>query len=121
MKDIFIKRIYDYPVKHDEYRILVDRVWPRGISKNRAMLDEWNKRIAPSEELRRWFNHEEEKFDEFSLRYEKELLEVENDLKRILKIAKDKKICLLYGAKNKMFNQAIVLQRILIKKVLKDN
>ncbi|MCF1422966.1 DUF488 family protein [Mangrovimonas sp. AS18] len=73
---------------------MVDRFWPRGISKKGANLYEWDKKIVPSEKVRRWFNHKKEKFDEFSRRYEKELLKAENNLERIFKIAKDKKICL---------------------------
>lgn len=120
MKKITIKRIYEKPSENDGYRILVDRIWPRGVSRINAKLDEWNKTVAPSEALRKWFNHQEEKFEEFSLRYQKELLKAEKDLYRIIDIAKDKKVCLVYGAKNEKFNQAVVLQKALIDKAIKD-
>ena len=67
-----IERIYESTASDDSYRVLVDRLWPRGISKERAALDEWNKEIAPTDELRKWFNHGPEKFPEFSRRYMKE-------------------------------------------------
>lgn len=69
MLPITIKRIYEHPSKTDGYRILVDRLWPRGISKEEAQLNEWNKKIAPSTELRKWFDHQEERFPEFSKKY----------------------------------------------------
>ena len=68
-----IERIYESTPSDNSYRVLVDRLWPRGISKERAALDEWNKEIAPTDELRKWFNHDPEKFPEFSRRYMKEL------------------------------------------------
>ena len=110
---ITIKRIYEAPSKEDGYRILIDRVWPRGISKEQVKLDEWNKNIAPSTELRKWFDHREERFKEFARRYESELSDAQEDLEHIRHIAKNKKVCLLYGAKDEEFNQAVVLQRIL--------
>lgn len=71
--EIQIKRIYEPPSPLDGYRVLIDRIWPRGVKKNGAKLDEWNKDIAPSTELRKWFGHIPERFDEFSLRYQTEL------------------------------------------------
>lgn len=68
--EIQIKRIYEPPSPLDGYRVLIDRIWPRGVKKNGAKLDEWNKDIAPSTELRKWFGHIPERFDEFSLRYQ---------------------------------------------------
>lgn len=118
MKEIQIKRIYEdvsmgTQYTDGTYRILIDRLWPRGISKEEAKLDEWNKEIAPSNELRKWFDHREERFVEFSLRYKKELIKHEDDLNRLVNISATKNLLLLYGAKNKDFNQAVVLQRIL--------
>lgn len=120
MNSIKTKRIYDVPAKSDGYRILVDRVWPRGVSKSKAALDEWNKNLAPSEGLRKWFNHDDKKFEAFSQRYQRELLRVEDELKRILELAKDQQVCLVYGAKNKDFNQAVVLQTVLTAKIHKE-
>ena len=75
MKDIEIKRVYDKRTKEDGRRILIDRLWPRGLSKEDAHVDEWIKELAPSTELRKWFNHKPELFEEFSKRYKKELKE----------------------------------------------
>ncbi|MCB0453355.1 MAG: DUF488 family protein, partial [Aequorivita sp.] len=73
MIDIKIKRIYEDASKNDGFRILVDRIWPRGVSKKDAKLDEWMKEIAPSTELRKWFDHKEDRFAEFEKKYYKEL------------------------------------------------
>lgn len=113
MKPITTKRIYEKPAKNDGFRMLVDRVWPRGVSKEEAKLDGWNKEIAPSTELRKWFDHKKEHFDEFKKRYREELEGHRDDLEKIAKIAKDKKLTLLYGAKNKEMNQAVVLKETL--------
>lgn len=107
------KRIYEEAAKNDGYRMLVDRIWPRGISKEEAQLDEWNKDMAPSDDLRKWFGHKQEKFLEFKERYRKELEDKEEEFHRIRKIAEKKRICLLYGAKDKEHNQAIVLKELL--------
>ena len=114
MKTIDIKRIYDEPSDKDDYRILVDRLWPRGISKVEANLDEWNKEIAPSTELRKWFDHKEERFDEFARLYREELLTKEEELNKLRTIAKKNDITLLYGAKDPKLNQAIVLRDVLL-------
>lgn len=113
MKKIIIKRIYDSAAENDGYRILVDRIWPRGVSKEEAKLDEWNKDVAPSTELRKWFGHEEEKFDEFVKKYKKELDAQKDELKKIRDIGKKQQICLLYGAKDEKHNQAVVLKSVL--------
>ncbi|HRO97341.1 MAG TPA: DUF488 family protein, partial [Ferruginibacter sp.] len=93
----------------------VDRLWPRGVSKEAAALDEWNKNIAPSTELRKWFNHKPELFEEFKSRYLEELKSCRTELERILAIAQHQKLCLLYGAKNQEMNQAVVLKSVLEK------
>src|SRR5690554_525266 len=120
MDKIQIKRIYDdlsaeSDTSESTYRVLVDRLWPRGISKDKAKLDEWNKEIAPSTELRKWFDHEEDKFKEFSKKYKKELTAHTDELERLSDISKQKKLVLLYGAKNENFNQAIVLQQVILE------
>lgn len=117
MTPILIKRIYEEAAKNDGYRILVDRLWPRGISKERAKLDEWIKTIAPSTELRKWFDHKEERFEEFTKRYNDELLLQNQELNRIREIANEKQVTLLYSAKNTQLNQAIVLKNLLMKKL----
>jgi uncharacterized protein YeaO (DUF488 family) len=115
MESIKIKRIYDNPSVDDGYRILVDRIWPRGISKKDANLDEWNKEIAPSTELRKWFGHKEERFDEFGRLYCEELMTKTDELTRLKTLAKREVITLLYGAKNLAINHAVVLKEFLLK------
>lgn len=116
MEKINIKRIYDELSDDNGYRILVDRLWPRGISKKEANLDEWNKEIAPTTELRKWFNHEKEKFEEFALRYREELKEKEDTLNELRKIGNYKTLYLLYAAKDKDINHAVVLKEVLEEK-----
>lgn len=113
MKTIRTKRIYEEASNSDGYRLLIDRIWPRGVSKEDAKLDEWNKDIAPSTDLRKWFDHKEERFKEFTSKYKKELTEQKEELKRIKKIAQKQQICLLYGAKDEDHNQAVVLKAVL--------
>jgi len=115
MKTIDIKRIYDEPSDKDGYRVLVDRIWPRGISKKDANLDEWNKEIAPTTELRKWFDHKEDRFKEFAKLYQKELKAKEGELSRLRTIAKKNDITLLYGAKDPKINQAVILKNVLSK------
>ena len=110
-----IKRVYEKHEKEDGYRILVDRLWPRGISKASAEIDEWIKEIAPSTELRKWFNHEPEKFPEFKKRYKEELKAQTAELKKIHELSQKKKVTLLYSAKDTQFNQAVVLLEVLQK------
>ncbi len=109
-----IKRIYDQPAKDDGYRILVDRLWPRGISKERAAIDLWLKEIAPSAELRTWFGHKPERFSEFSHKYEEEL-SASPDVDQLRQKLSDKKhnVTLLYAAKDPVNNHAVVLKKFL--------
>ena len=116
MKSISIKRIYDDATDKDGYRVLVDRLWPRGISKEEAKLDEWLQDIAPSTELRKWFDHQEERFPEFSKRYKAELDLKKTEIEKLKAVAENRPITLLYSAKNEEFNQAIVLSDYLNKK-----
>jgi uncharacterized protein YeaO (DUF488 family) len=116
---ILVKRIYDTPSPEDGVRILVDRFWPRGISKERAAVDEWMKDIAPSADLCKWFGHQPERFDEFCARYEQELEEDPIRLElveRIFSMADEQNVTLLYAAKDADHNQAIVLQRWLTRR-----
>ncbi|MCO5249304.1 MAG: DUF488 family protein [Chitinophagales bacterium] len=111
--NIRIKRIYDSYDKDDGYRILVDRLWPRGISKADVALDEWEKEIAPSNELRKWFNHQVELYDEFKQRYKEELKDKTALLQHIAALAKNQTVTILYGAKDTEHNQAVVLLELL--------
>ena len=108
-----VKRIYDEPEKEDGYRVLVDRLWPRGVSKERAALDEWNKDVAPSADLRVWFGHDSAKFEEFSVRYREELRgnEALANFKRAS--AKHNTVTLLYAARDPKINHAVVLRDFL--------
>lgn len=111
---INIKRVYEPASKDDGYRVLVDRLWPRGISKTEAAVDLWLKEIAPSTELRKWFGHDPGRFTEFKKRYIKEL--DNNPATKTLKnlANQHKKITLLYGAKDEHHNQAVILQGLLL-------
>ncbi|MBP2057478.1 uncharacterized protein YeaO (DUF488 family) [Lactobacillus colini] len=117
MSEIKLVRIYDHE-QPAGYRILVDRLWPRGMSKVRAKLDEWDKEIAPSNDLRKWFNHDEKKFSEFKLRYQKEL-EYNPALGQFIVTVKNQllhqDVLFLYGAKDKSDNQAVVLKEFIEK------
>jgi uncharacterized protein YeaO (DUF488 family) len=106
-----IKRIYDPPVKSDGMRVLVDKLWPRGVRKTDAQLDIWMKQVAPSTELRKWFGHEPERFAEFKRRYKKEL--PKDALGELRKLGKGKTVTLLYSAKDPEMNQAAVLLSLL--------
>lgn len=109
-----IKRIYEEPEKSDGFRILVDRLWPRGISKEKAKINLWLKDIAPSNELRKWFGHKPERWNEFKKKYTKELKENIHLIKLIQDIERHKKIItLLYGAKDQEHNQAVVLKNLI--------
>lgn len=107
---IKIKRVYEDPAKEDGIRILVDRLWPRGLTKQRACLDLWLRDIAPSTELRKWFNHDPEKWKEFGIRYRKEL---ENNIESVEALKEQLKkgtVTLVYGAKDEAHNEALVLK-----------
>ncbi|MBY5958069.1 DUF488 domain-containing protein [Membranicola marinus] len=115
---IKIKRIYDDKGSNDGIRILVDRLWPRGVSKEEANLDEWWKEIAPSDELRKWFDHDEDKWAEFKKKYKKELDDLSSELtKKLDELDLRKTIVLLYGAKDENHNQAAVLKEYLEEEV----
>lgn len=106
------RRIYEDPSGDDGYRVLVDRLWPRGVSKEKADLDRWLKEVAPSTELRKWYGHEEDRFPEFRRRYEKELAD-NPAFDTLLGLARDHQtLTLLYAAKSPQ-NEAAVLEELL--------
>lgn len=108
-----LKRIYDKPATDDGFRVLVDRLWPRGVKKETAAIDLWLKDVAPSPDLRQWFGHEPARFDEFSERYKEELRH-NTAVKGLLDLAKQhKQVTLLYGAKDPKTNHAVVLRDFL--------
>lgn len=113
---LIIKRIYENPMETDGFRILIDRLWPRGISKEKAKIDLWLKEIAPSDELRKWFSHDPEKWTDFKKKYKLELANNLESIKVIKEIIKKEKIItLLYSAKDEEHNNAIVLKEFLKK------
>ena len=114
------KRAYDAPYRGDGVRILVDRVWPRGLSKDRAHVDIWAKEIAPSTELRKLFGHDPDKWKEFKKRYFKELARNKESLQTLLDQTGNKKLTLVYGAKQKEYNNANALKEYIESSVL-DN
>lgn len=111
MTTFITKRIYEPADPSDGYRVLVDRLWPRGVSKEKAKLDEWAKDIAPSTELRTWFAHDPAKFVEFSERYIDEVQHNPEAAKIIASWHKHDKVTLLYGARDELHNEAAVLQK----------
>jgi uncharacterized protein YeaO (DUF488 family) len=109
-----LKRIYEAKAEGDGYRILVDRLWPRGIRKEAADIDLWLKDIAPSPELRRWFGHEQEKWTEFQRRYRAELRQNEAAIAALReRVEAEKVVTLLYGAKDGEHNHAVVLRDLM--------
>lgn len=113
MKTISVKRVYEDKSDDDGYRVFIDRLWPRGVSKEDAHFDEWLKEFAPSTELRKWFDHVPERFEEFRKRYKEELQDHKEDLDKLRNKAKSKKITLLFAAKNEEMNNAVVIKEIL--------
>ncbi|MCC6686848.1 MAG: DUF488 family protein [Fimbriimonadaceae bacterium] len=113
MPNIQIKRVYDEASESDGKRILVDRLWPRGVSKERAKLDLWLKEVAPSDELRRWFSHDPMKWDEFQARYRDELKANPNAVDKLRKACASQKVTLLFGARDEEHNEAVVLRTFL--------
>ena len=107
------KRVYDDPAESDGYRVLVDRLWPRGVSKERARLDEWLKELAPSTELRTWFHHDVGKWPEFRDRYRAELADEEALWRPLVDRARREQVTLLFGAHDLEHNQAVVLKELL--------
>lgn len=110
------KRIYDAASTDDGFRILVDRLWPRGVSKEKAHLDLWLKEVAPSTTLRKWFGHDPAKWSEFKKKYKEELQDKKEMIDQLKTLEKQHKaVTLLYGAKDTEHNEAIVLADILNK------
>jgi len=110
---IQLKRVYEKPSRQDGFRILVDRLWPRGLTKDRAAVDLWLKDVAPSSELRKWFSHDPEKWKEFQTRYRKELKEQKEALSLLKQKSKERTVTLVYGARDEEHNEALVLKRLL--------
>ncbi len=114
---IRIKRVYEPYASEDGKRFLIDRLWPRGISKVRLRFDEWLRDIAPTTELRKWFGHDPAKWREFQRRYRAELRSHSDEVKILLQAARHGNVTLLYGAKDEEHNDAVVLRQFLEKKM----
>ncbi len=111
--DVRAKRIYEPAEPGDGYRVLIDHVWPRGVSKERAHLDEWAKELAPSDELRRWFDHVPERFTEFRRRYRDELRGHAGELDQLRERAADGPVTVVYAARDEDHNNGVVLAELL--------
>ncbi|MFD1212724.1 DUF488 domain-containing protein [Arthrobacter sp. GCM10027362] len=117
MGTVLIKRIYDPAGDGDGYRVLVDRLWPRGIKKEDARLDEWLKEAGPSDELRKEFGHDPDKFDDFAAAYRREL-EGSEAVEQLVRLARrEAKLCLLFGARDEEHNQAVVLREVILERL----
>jgi uncharacterized protein YeaO (DUF488 family) len=111
--DVRLKRAYDPAEPADGHRVLIDRLWPRGVSRDRAKLDDWEKELSPSTELRQWFAHEPERFDEFRRRYIEELRKQRPRLTSLRRRARQGTLTLVYAAHDAEHNDAVVLAEIL--------
>lgn len=110
---IHLKRVYDEPSRKDGLRILVDRLWPRGLTKARAAVTLWLKDVAPSTELRKWFGHDPAKWKQFQVRYRNELDKKQDALDLLKQKSKAHTVTLLYGARDEEHNEAAVLKDVL--------
>ena len=113
---IQLKRAYEPPESDDGFRVLVDRLWPRGVSKSAARIDLWLKELAPSTALRQWFGHDPDRWPEFQRRYRSELQQHAEELDRIRALAKKQTVTLVYSAHDEDHNDAVVLKDVLLQK-----
>jgi uncharacterized protein YeaO (DUF488 family) len=107
---IQVKRVYEKPAKADGRRVLVDRIWPRGLTKDKAQIDDWLKEIAPSTRLRKWFGHDPARWKEFKRRYAAELDDNREQVKQLAREARKRTVTLLFGAKDIEHNNAVALK-----------
>lgn len=118
---ISVARVHDEPGVEQRARLLVDRLWPRGIGKAELALDDWIREVAPSSDLRKWFNHDPAKWDEFRHRYRTELDDNDEAVERCLVWCRKGLVVLLYGAKDRDHNQAVVLKDFLRKRMARED
>jgi uncharacterized protein YeaO (DUF488 family) len=111
--DVRLKRAYEPALAADGYRVLIDRLWPRGVSREQARLDEWARELAPSTALRRWFGHDPARFAQFRRRYAEELAAQETKLGELREHARTGTLTLVYGARDTEHNDAVVLAEVL--------
>jgi uncharacterized protein YeaO (DUF488 family) len=114
--NVKLKRAYEAPAAEDGIRILIDRLWPRGISKKKAALDQWMQDIAPSAELRKWFGHDPARWDEFRRRYAVEVHQNAELLDRLRSLARRGQVTLVYSAHDEVHNDAVVLRNLLLER-----
>lgn len=114
---IYCKRVYDATSIEDGYRVLIDRLWPRGIKKSDLQCDDWNKAVAPSNELRKWFHQNTDQFEQFITQYRQELNNNESAWQPLVEKAKQGHLTLLYSAKDTQHNQAKVLKAFIEEKI----
>lgn len=112
--NVKLKRVYSSVDQDDGVRVLVDRVWPRGISKDKLQADIWLKDVAPSTELRKWFNHDRSKWKEFKEKYFAELQDKTEAIEKLFEMGKEQQVTLLYAAKGTEYNHAVALRDYLI-------
>jgi uncharacterized protein YeaO (DUF488 family) len=112
--DIRFKRAYERPSKADGTRVLIDRLWPRGVTKAKAAIDQWFRDLAPSTELRKWFDHDPARWNEFRRRYTAELMQHREQLDELLQMAAEGPVTLVYGAHDEQHNDAVVLKDVLV-------
>jgi uncharacterized protein YeaO (DUF488 family) len=112
-RDVRAKRIYDSSEPEDGYRVLIDHVWPRGVSHERAKLDQWARELAPSDALRKWFDHVPARFEKFRLRYRDELAAQSERLDELRKRSAKDRVTILYAARDREHNNAVVLAELL--------
>ena len=112
--NIKLKRAYDTPAPEDGMRILVDRLWPRGLSKQRAAIDQWMKDISPSSKLRQWFGHDPRRWDEFRRRYATEVHQYPELLDQLRSLARKGPITLVYSANDEVHNDAVALRHVIL-------
>ena len=117
--DVRLKRAYDPAASADGYRVLIDRLWPRGVSRERAKLDDWEKELPPSMELRQWFGHDPRRFEEFRRRYIEELRGQRPRLMALRRRARDGTLTLVYSAQDTEHNDAVVLAEVLRRRLPK--
>ena len=115
--DVRLKRAYERPLAGDGARVLVDRLWPRGVSKSDIAIDRWLKEVAPSSELRRWFGHDPGRWDEFRRRYRAELADRAEPLEELEACARKGTLTLVYAARDEAHNDAVVLRDLLVRRL----
>lgn len=110
---VWLRRAYEDPTRNDGYRVLVDRLWPRGISKENLRIDEWLSEIAPSDGLRKWFGHDPQRWEEFRDRYRDELVDHEDLVTRLVEQARNGRVTLVFGAHDAEHNNAVALGELI--------